>query len=176
MKNMLASIIKNKIVTCIVLLALGVLLVIAPLDTLARSVRLVGLVLLAGAIVGLLIYFLSKKEDRSPLVLAESAAAVIIAVFFLIAPGIVTGVLPYIFGVILLLNALLDLVTALRLPRGKLFALLLSMLAIIAAVVILCNPDALANIITRLIGISLIYSGIVGLLGLILAGRNIKKN
>ena len=54
MKNMLASIIKNKIVTCIVLLALGVLLVIAPLDTLARSVRLVGLVLLAGAQAGAL--------------------------------------------------------------------------------------------------------------------------
>ena len=170
MKNMLASIVKNKIVSCIVLLALGVLMVIAPGETLARSVRLVGIVLLVGAIVGFLIYFLSKNTERSPLVLMESGVAAAIAVFLIAAPGIITGVLPLIFGIILLLNSLLDLLTALRLPRGKLLAVLLSMLAIIAAVIIICNPNALANIIVRIIGFAFIYSAVVGLLSLLLAG------
>ena len=175
MKNMLASIVKNKIASCVVLLALGVLMVIAPGETLARSVRLIGIVLLVGAIVGFLIYFLSKNTERSPLVLLESIIAAAFAVFLIAAPAVVTGVLPLIFGILLLLNSLLDLITALRLPRGKLFAVLLSMLAIIASVVIICHPNALANIIVRIIGISFIYSAVVGLLGLLLSGRSAQK-
>lgn len=175
MKNMLASIVRNKIASCIVLLALGVLMVIAPVATLARSVRIVGCVLLAGAVIGFLIYFLSKTDERSPLVLLESIIAAAFAVFLIAAPGVVTRVLPLLFGILLLLNSLLDLITALRLPRGKVLAVLLSMLAIVASVLIICNPDALANIIVRIIGASFIYSAVVGLLGLILAGRTAKR-
>lgn len=175
MKNMLASIIRNKIASCVVLLLLGVLLVIAPLDTLTRSVRIVGFVLLAGAVVGFLIYFLSKNTERSPLVLLESVFAAALAVFLIAAPALIAGVLPLIFGIVLLLNSLLDLVTALRLPRGKVIAVLLSMLSIVAAVVIICNPGALANIIVRVIGVSFIYSAVVGLLSLLLAGRTVKR-
>ena len=175
MKNMLASIVRNKIVSCIVLLALGILLLIAPGETLARSVRLVGIILLAGAVIGLLIYFLSKNAERSPLVLFESIIAAAIAIFFIAAPGVITGILPLMFGIVLLLNALLDLITALRLPRGKVLAVLLSMLAIVAAVVIICNPNALADLITRIIGAAFIYSAVVGLLGLALAGKTTSK-
>ena len=175
MKNMLASIVRNKIVSCIVLLALGVLLLLAPGETLALYVRIVGIVLLVGAVVGLLIYFLSKNTERSPLVLIESILAAAIAIFFIAAPGVITGVLPLMFGIILLLNGLLDLITALRLPRGKVLAVLLSMLAIVAAVIIICNPNALANLITRLIGCALIYSAVVGFLGLALAGKSASK-
>lgn len=171
MRNMLASIIRNKIVSCVVLLALGILLLVAPGATLARSVRLIGLVLLAGAIVGFLIYFLTKSTERSALVLIESGAVAVIAVVFLIAPGFITGFLPYVFGVILLLNALLDLLTALRLPSGKGAAVLLSLLAIAAAVLILCNPNGLANLITRIIGAVLIYNAVVGLLGLVMSRK-----
>lgn len=168
MKNMLASIIKNKVVSCIVLLALGVLMLIAPGETLTTTVRLIGVVLLVGAVVGLLIYFLSKQNERSPLVLLESVIAAAVAIFFLVAPRVITGVVPLIFGVILLLNALLDLVTALRMPFGKAVFVLLSMLAAAAAVLIICNPNALANAITRIIGAVLIYNSVVGLLSLAL--------
>ena len=175
MKNMLSTIIKNKIVSCIVLLLLGVLMVLSPVEALSRAVRIVGIVLLVGAVVGFLIYFLSKKEDRSPLVLMESIVVALIAIFFIALPGVITGVVPLIFGIVLLLNALLDLLTALRLPRGKLIAVLLSMLAIVAAVVIICNPEALGSIITRIIGVSFIYSAVVGLIGLVLAGRKAEQ-
>ena len=168
MKNMLASIVKNKIVSCIVLLGLGFLLLIAPGGTSELVVRLVGAVLLAGAVVAVLIYLMSKSNERSPLVLFEGIVVAAVALFFLIAPGVVTGILPLIFGIILLLNALLDLITALRLPQGKGVAVVLSLLAVIAAVLIICNPNALANFITRLIGIVLIYNGLVGVFGLLI--------
>ena len=175
MKNMLASIVRNKIVSCIVLLALGVLLLIAPLDTLIHSVRLVGILLLVGAVIGFLIYFLSKDTQRSPLVLLESIVVTGLALFFLLAPGLIANVLPVVFGIVLLLNALLDLVTALRLPRGKLLAVLLSMLAIVAAVVIICHPAALASLIVRITGASFVYSALVGLLSLLLVSRTEKN-
>ena len=169
------NIIKNKLLSSIVFLVLGVLLLIAPAQSMAVFVRIIGAVLLLGAIVRLVAYFVTKKEDRVPLSLILGVAAAVIGVFFAAAPSVVTGILAYVFGAILILVSLLDLVIAVRLPASKLVAVLLALLELAVGVLIVVNPRAFANIMTRLIGGALIYEAVVGIVTVILARKTAKS-
>lgn len=169
------NIIKNKLLSSIIFLVLGVLLLIAPAESLALFVRIIGAVLLVGALVRLIAYFVTKKEDRVPISLILGVAAAVIGLFFLIAPSVVTNILAYVFGAILILNSLLDLVIAVRLPSGKAIAILLSLLGLVLGVLIVVNPDAFASFMTRLIGATLIYESIVGIVTSILARKTAKS-
>lgn len=169
------NIIKNKLLSSIVFLILGVLLLIAPTAMMDTFVRIIGGVLLVGALVRLIAYFVTKKEDRVPLSLILGVAAAAIGLFFVIAPGVVTGILAYVFGAILILNSLLDLVIAVRLPSGKLAAVLLALLGLVLGVLIVVNPHQFASFITRLIGAALIFESVVGVVTAILARKTAKS-
>lgn len=170
------NIIKNKLLSSIVFLILGVLLLIAPTAMLETFVRIIGAVLLLGALVRLIVHFAAKKEDRVPLSLVLGVAAAAIGLFFIILPSVVTAALAYIFGAILILNSLLDLVIAVRLPSGKLVAVLLSLLGLVLGVLIVVNPDAFARFMTQFIGATLIYESVVGIVTAILARKTAKAN
>lgn len=169
------GIIKNKLLSGIVLLALGILLVIAPAQTLETYVRILGAIFLVGAALHIAGHFLAKKEDRAPLSLVLGVAAGLIGIFFVAAPGVVTGILPVIFGIVLILNSLLDLVIGVRLPSGKAVAVVLALIGIAAGVLILLHPNAIAHIITRIIGAGLIYEGAIGVFTAAIAHKAMKK-
>ena len=169
------GIIKNKILSGIVLIALGVLLVIAPVQSMNLYVRILGAVLLVGAALHIVVYRLTKKEDRAPLSLVLGIAAGLIGIFFLAAPGVVSEFLYIIFGVVLILNALLDLVIAVRLPSGKKAAVILALIGLALGVFIVMNPQTVAQFITRIIGVSLVYEGAVGVISALFARIAIKK-
>ncbi len=169
------SIIKNKLLSGIILIALGVLLVIAPNDMLNAYVCIIGGVLLFGALLHIGIYFLTKKENRAPLSLVLGFAAGLIGLFFLVASGVVIGILPVIFGVVLILNSLLDLVIGIRLPIGRVAAVILSLIGLVLGVFVLANPQTFANFIAQIIGASLIYEGVIGIGTALLARRAVKN-
>ena len=169
------SIIKNKLISGIVFLVLGVLLLIAPSAMMVTFIRIIGGVLLVGALVRLIAYFVTKKEDRVPISLVLGVAAAAIGLFFVLGANVIPGILAYIFGAILILNSLFDLVIAVRLPSGKLVAVLLALLGLVLGVLIAVNPQAFANFITRLIGAALIYESVVSIVTALLARKTAKS-
>ncbi len=170
------TIIKNKMLSIVVFLALGILMLVAPVPVSKLFVRLFGGVLLAGALVRIIAHFATKKEDRAPISLLLGVVAAAIGLFFLCAPQVVTGILPVAFGVILILNSLLDLVIAVRLPSGKAVAVLLSLLGLILGILIVINPQAFASFIVQLIGASLLYEAVVGIATSVFARKTAKSN
>ena len=170
------TIIKNKLLSSIVLLALGILLLIAPAAALETYVRVIGAVLLCGAAVRIVAHFMTKKEDRAPISLLIGIVAAAFGVFLLAAPATVIRVLHIVFGILLILNSLLDLVIGVRLPAGKTAAVILALIGVALGVVIVVNPTAFANFMTRVIGISLIYDAAVGIVTALLARKTAKSN
>lgn len=170
------TIIKNKLLSSLILLALGVLLIIAPLTALTTYVRIIGAVLLCGAAVRLVAHFATKKEDRAPISLLIGVVAAVFALILLIFAGKVVNVLHIIFGILLILNSLLDLVIGVRLPAGKIAAVILALLGVLLGIVIVINPAAFASFITRIIGGVLIYDAIVGLVTALLGRKTAKSN
>lgn len=169
------NIIKNKLVSSIVFLVLGVLLLIAPANMMKTFSYIIGGVLLAGALVRLVAYFVTKKENRVPLSLVLGIAAAAAGLLFVLGANIIPDILAYVFGAILILVSLLDLVIAVRLPASKLVAVLLALLELAVGVLVIVNPRAFADIMTRLIGGALIYESLVGIATVILARKTAKS-
>lgn len=169
------NIIKNKLLSGIIFLILGVLLVIAPTASMKTFVIILGAVLLVGALVRLIAYFVTKKEDRVPLSLVLGIAAAAIGLFFVLAPELVTDILATVFGVVLILNALLDLVIAVRLPSGKPVATVLALLGLVLGILIVINPKAFADFMTRFIGATLIYESVVCIVTMLFARKTAKS-
>ena len=169
------NIIKNKLVSSIVFFVLGVLLLIAPTDMMKTFSYVIGGVLLVGAFVRLVAYFVTKKENRVPLSLVLGIAAAAAGLLFVLGANIIPDILAYVFGAILILVSLLDLVIAVRLPASKLVAVLLALLELAVGVLVIVNPRAFADIMTRLIGGALIYESVVGIVTVILARKTAKS-
>ena len=170
------NIIRNKLLSSIVFLVLGILLLVSPTAMMDTIVRIIGAILLLSALIRFIAYFVTKKEDRVPISLVLGVAAAAFGIFFVAAPGIVTSILAYIFGALLILNSLLDLVIAVRLPLGRLAAVLLSLLGIALGVLVIINPRAFADFITQVIGATLIYESIVGIVTVLLARKTAKSS
>ena len=170
------NIIKNKLLSSIILLALGVLLIAAPVASLRTYVRIIGAVLLCGAAVRIVVHFLTKKEDRVPVSLVIGGVAAIFGVVLLIAAQPVINALNIIFGVLLILNSLFDLVIAVRLPAGKTVALILALIGVLLGILIVINPAAFASFATRIIGCVLVYDAVVGLVTALFARKTAKSN
>lgn len=170
------TIIKNKLLSSIILLALGILLIVAPNDVPQLFVRIIGAVLLCGAVVRLIAHFTAEKDDRVPISLMIAAVAAAFGIFLLAAPGVVVKVINIVFGALLILNALLDLVIALRLPVGKTIDVILALIGLAIGIVIVINPSAFAAFITILIGGALIYAAVVGIVTVLLGRKTAKSN
>jgi uncharacterized membrane protein HdeD (DUF308 family) len=169
------NVIRNKLISSIVFLVLGILLLAAPTALMGTIVRVIGAVLLLSALIRFIAFFTAKKEDRVPLALILGIAAAAIGIFFVVAPGVVTNVLAYVFGAILILNSLLDLVIAVRLPIGRTAAVLMALLGVALGVLVIINPRAFTDFITRIIGATLIYESIVGIVTMLLARKTAKS-
>ncbi len=174
MKEIFKSTTAVKVAAILVLLALGVLLLLAPMETLTLYIRVIGAVLLAGAAVGFLVFFRTPVQNRSAAVLIGAIFAAVAGLVFAAAPGAVTGALPFVFGAMLLLASASELFSALALPFGKLIGIILSLIGVILGLIILMNPNAIAAFVTRLIGLSFLYEAAVGIVTALLARRALR--
>ena len=165
---------KTKLLVSIVLFALGLLLLIAPGEMLTAYVRAIGVLLLLGAAAGFFLYFRASAGERSVLLLIGASLGAACGLVLIAAPGLITSVLPFVFGLLLLIASVSDLLSALALPFGKLPGILLSIGGIVLGVLIVSNPDALANFITRLVGLGLMYEAAVGVVTVILAKKSFR--
>lgn len=172
MKSFITGMFKNKLIAGILLLILGGLLLFAPRESMQTFIRLIGAAFAVAAAAGIAAYFLAGKENRPVFTLILAILAAIAAIVFVAAPSFITGILPFFFGVMLLLSSLSDLAASLTLPIGRIVGMLLSFVGIVLGVIVICNPNSLSSFITRLIGISLIFDGAVS----IATAALIKKN
>ena len=115
----LKKLFSNIVFTSALLLVLGGLLLFAPSETLQTYVRVIGVVLLAGAVLGLLLEFVIKQSPRSLWAVVGACAAAVLGLVFLLAPSFVTAILPFLFGVVLIVLSAFELLSALQLPFGS---------------------------------------------------------
>ncbi len=156
------AMVKSLVISSIVLLVLGCLMLLAPAAVLATYIRIIGGVILAGAACAIILQLVSAAPERSVAVMIIGILCALVGLVFLIAPDAIAGALPFVFGILLILLSVGDLASALKFPVGKLFSILLSLVGLVLGILIVYHPNGLANIITRLIGLALIYQAVVG--------------
>ena len=102
------------------------------------------------------------------MMLITAAVFVIVGIILTANPGYLIAYSYIVFGLVLIVNNFINILGAMkneiRVEGSKTLYLLVSAALLILGVVILLNPFATSDILTRIIGVTLIVDGIVNLL------------
>ncbi len=152
----------------ITLLLVGILFLAAPITTTMVIYGLIGFVIaLAGALH--LVSGLRYNGDNSAkiMIIIPGILLVIVGIFLLLNPGFLVAYNYIIFGLIMIVNGILNILSAFKgeaqVYGNKVVYIVLSALLLIAGVVVLVHPFAAAELLTMFIGIMLIISGLINL-------------
>lgn len=156
----------NRIWAFVVLILLGIVLIVWPDATVAGIVRLTALGLLASAIVGVIVHVLDKEEKKftKALKIVQFALYAALGIWILVNPVLFEGFYQIMIGIIIAVNAIKDLIVAIR-ENKQWFFLSLAILSLVLGVIVMCNPFTLFRTFAVISGISLVYTGLVSLIG-----------
>ena len=158
----------GEIVFDIVLLALGIILIVWPVNAAIVLTRTVGVVILILAILEFVVFIRSNTKDAFEI--AGLIFGVLLAaggIWLIVNPDWLVQFFNIMFGVVIGLYGLFGIVSAVGYSRkgGGLWwiGLILSIVAIALAVLIFMNPFATPKMLMIIIGVSLITSAVTGI-------------
>ena len=157
-----------EIIFDIVLIALGVVLIVWPVDAALMLTRIVGIVILVLAIVEIVVFAMSKsKEAMEYVLLVISVLMAAVGIWLIVNPDWLVQFFNILFGVILGVYGLFGVFSSVGYGRksGGLWwiGLILSIIAIAMAVLIFMNPFATPKMLMIIIGASLVLGGVAGI-------------
>lgn len=138
----------------------GLFLIIRQGSAIADVVRIIGwLILIAG-----IVTFFTWLKDKNTAEITTTIICIICGIIFISSPGWLINFFPILVGLLLIINSISN-ITALSKSGQKSNASLISaVLSLILGVLILFHPGALVNVITLLMGITLLINGISDLM------------
>lgn len=143
-------------------IAVGAVMLFIPDKFLAVVCYVIGALLIAYGIIGMLMCW--KDRTIRIVKIFIGILAIAVGIFVIAQPKAFSAVLPIIFGLILLLDGVLNLRHGIGLKKfgdpGYLTVIIIGVITVLFSAVILMHPYGTARFTLRLIGIALIYSGI----------------
>ena len=160
---------KDRILSGIALLVIGILFLAAPATSSLVVAIAVGIILiLEGLARGYAVLKKQEKDSSAKIVLLLAVVLIVLGIFLVVNPGYLVAYSYIIFGILLILNALSNIIGVLKgeiqVEGNKFIYLILSAVVAIVGVIMLFNPFSAANIMMRIIGAMLIADGIINLL------------
>ncbi len=153
-------------VASIIMIIIGLILVFGPGHTLRFLVSILGWGLILGGITEAVTGFAS---GFLPIAIG-GLFMLVLGFYFIISPGTVASIIPFLAGLGVLIDGAVNLYRAWqgRYAMGYSPAkdIVLSIISIILGILIMIYPFATASVVAVLIGVALIYNGIVNLAGL----------
>lgn len=158
----------SNIIKLIIVVALGLVLLLYPGQTLDTMVKVLGIVIIVTGAVAL-ISSLTQK-DKNAYVMFQLVGAfigIIAGIIVLTNRGLVISIFPILTGVGIAIYGAFGIAQALTFKKyyatGWQASLIFSVITVGVGVLIAADPFGTMNTIVRLIGIVLIYNGVVGI-------------
>lgn len=157
------------ILTALVMAVIGTVLVLFPGQALITILRIVGVGLILIGGIGVVGYFVQKDpEKKSIWKMLVSAAEAVIGVVILANPALVISIYPVIMGIVIILDGLSNVLSAISMKQHGIsawkYSIVLSLITIALGVIILCNPFSTVSALISIIGVVLIYDAISNIL------------
>ena len=164
-QNSIRAIGVNAFVSSIALIIIGIIFVISPVSSMVTISRTMGIILMIAGIMEIVISIRSTGRPISILTVGSLILA-LVGLWVFRHPSFILSSINLVFGVIVIVSALSSLGQAAQMRRsgwdGSL-AMVLSIAGIILGVLIILNPFSTIRTLARIIGIVMIYQGIVKL-------------
>lgn len=153
---------KQGTLTSIVFIIFGIILLARPTATLIVVCRLIGFAMLISGIGMLITAFTDSGRSQANL----AAAVIMTCIGLLIAmnPSVLASFLPVIIGIVIIAGSVTTIMQASHgVGSGRELRIVTSVIALILGIMIVAAPFTAAAFVVRIIGIALIYTGIVNL-------------
>lgn len=164
MSSIVSKFIKSSIISSIALVAFGILLIFQSEATIITISYIIGAILIALGVIAI-IRFLKHIKDvyRSDLDIVYGIVCIILGIVVVKNPEAIASVIPFVLGLVIIVNSATKLQYSLELHKEKnelwLSTLILSIIMAICGIVLIFNPFKGAVLLTRIVGIFiLIYS------------------
>ena len=155
----------NALVSSIALILIGIIFVVSPESSMATIARAIGIILMIAGIMEIVVSIRSTGRPVSLLTVGSLLLA-LVGLWIFWEPSFILTSINLVFGVIVILSALSSLGQAAQMRRSgwdSSLAMVLSIAGIILGVLIILNPFSTSRTLARIIGIVMIYQGIVKL-------------
>lgn len=143
-------------------IAVGAVMLFIPDQFLAVVCYVIGALLIAYGVIGMLMCWKNRTIRMAKIFIGILTIAV--GIFVIAQPKAFTAVLPIIFGLILLLDGILNLRHGIGLKKfgdpGFLSVIIVGVITVVLGAIVLIHPYGTAKFTLRIIGAALIYSGI----------------
>ena len=164
MSSIVSKFIKSSIISSIALIAFGILLIFQSEATIITISYIIGAILIVLGVIAI-IRFLKHIKDvyRSDLDIVYGIVCIILGIVVVKNPEAIASVIPFVLGLVIIVNSATKLQYSLELHKEKnelwLSTLILSIIMAICGIVLIFNPFKGAVLLTRIVGIFiLIYS------------------
>jgi len=159
----------SQLVASVATALLGLILLIAPGTATAFVFNIIGAIFILIGLINIVRYFL--MDIRASILsnaLTGGLIWIIIGVAIILFKGSLISMLPFFFGLIVLIGGVAKLRTALNFRRMNVrkwqFELILALISIVFGAVILLNPFSTAMLLMRVIGTALLIEGVSNLI------------
>lgn len=167
------------IVSAVITFLFGLVLIIFPQQTSSVMCYIFGGLLLLLGIV-LIVKFFSVRSTSSLFSVTLVAGLILsaIGIFLLAYQNIVISMIPFVFGIFIAVDGLINIQRSIILCKHSFkawyFALALSILSVVLGIVLIFNPFDAAIVMIRFIGISFVFNGLLDLWSTISFSKNVK--
>lgn len=169
MKEFFQKMLRNKIIMAVISIIFGIILIVYQGGAVATILRILGVLVLVGAVIGLISYFANGANKDNPSVLASAILGFIFGIILVTAPGWLIAIFPIVMGLVLIINSIYNISALLSAPikTGMFgFGLILSILSLILGIMAITRPGAVANAIILFIGITYLINGLTDLIAI----------
>ena len=179
LKDKLKNMYRTSLLFSIILFFVGLFLILRAETTLNVISYMVGVMLILWGIIPVITFF-SNKENNSYLNsgFILGVFSLIIGVIVIINPKIIASIIPFVIGIWMIINGVTKLYYALMLNREKTAttAIVISLCILVCGIFLVANPFKGAEILTQIIGVSIMIYSVLDIVECFTLKKVIKGN
>lgn len=157
----------NRILSAVVFILLGIVLLAFPNATMILVCRIIGWGVLISGIVALVGAIRGNQGGAG---IAVGVVGIIVGIYIIAKPGVLASIIPFVVGIVMVVNGILNITTAARnrdvFGRRYLPSLAGGIVTVLFGALLLCNSFYAAALIVRFIGIGLILGSVSNLISM----------
>ena len=180
MSNLVNKVFKSSIISSIILIALGILLIVQSEATIVTISYIIGGILIAlGVIAGIKFIKNIKERTKNDLDVVYGIVCIILGVLVIKNPEAIASIIPFVLGLIIIINSATKLQYSFELYKEKnklwLSTLILSIIMVVCGIVLIFNPFKGAILITRIVGVFILVYAVLDLISTFVISQTFKK-
>lgn len=180
MENIMTKLLKSSIWSSIALVILGLLLIFYSELTIISISYVIGGILIAIGVIALIKYISNINKDvKNEMDIVYGIGTIILGIIVISNPKAIASIIPFVLGVLIVINSTAKIDYSFRLKKNKntlwISTLVVALIALVCGVLLIFNPFAGAEFITKIIGIILLVYAILDIISTIRISKELKE-